>query len=105
MAYFFGFDDCCMICSANVFRLHSLRNELRFHQSWFATVSTSIRLDHANQGFKVLHIFCVGHVVGLVVGRNSMLSLLESIRALLVVVETAATLQVLAVCNECKNYD
>jgi hypothetical protein len=89
-AYFFGFDDCCAICGGDVFRLHSLRNELHCHQSWFATVSTSVRLDHTNQGLEVLHILCVGHVVGLVVGRNLMLTLLESVRALLVVVKTAA---------------
>jgi hypothetical protein len=88
-AYFFGFDDCCAICGGDVFRLHSLRNELRCHQSWFATVSTSVRLDHTNQGLEVLPILCVGHGVGLVVGRNSMLSLLESVRALLVVVKMA----------------
>jgi hypothetical protein len=89
-AYFFRFDDCYVICGGNVFRLHSLRNKLHCHQSWFATVSTSVRLDHANQGLEVLHILCVGHVVGLVVGRNLMISLLESVPALLVVVEMAA---------------
>ncbi len=65
-------------------------NKLRCHQSWFATVSTSVRLNHANQSLEMLHILCVGHVAGLVVGRNLMLGLLESVRALLVVVETAA---------------
>jgi hypothetical protein len=38
----------------------------------------------------MLHILCVGHVVGLVVRRNSVLSLLESARALLVVLKAAA---------------
>ena len=63
---------------------------IRVCDAWFATVCTSVRLDHANQGLEMLHILCVGHVVGLVVHRHLMLSLLESPRALLVVVETAA---------------
>ena len=30
-SYFFGSDDCCAICGGNIFRLHSLGNDLRCH--------------------------------------------------------------------------
>ena len=89
-AYFFGCDDCRAVCSVDVFRLHSLSNELCHHQSWFLTVLNSVRLDHANQGLEVLHILCVGHVVGLVIRRNLMLHLLKGTGTLLMVVEAAA---------------
>ncbi len=88
--YFFGFDDCRAVCSVNVFRLHSLSNELCRHQSWFSTISTSIHLDHANQGLEVFHILCDGHFVGLVIHRNLMLCLLKGTGTLLMVVEAAA---------------
>ena len=76
-AYFFGFDDCRPICQVNVLRPYSLSDELHRHESWFSTIRTSVRLDHADQGLEVFHILCVGHVVGLVVCRHSMLCLLE----------------------------
>ena len=90
MAYFFGLDDFHVACSINVFRLHYLSNELCRHLSWFLAVRTSVHLDYANQHLEVLHILCIGHVVGLVVRRNSMLYLLEGIGTLLMVVEAAA---------------
>jgi len=76
--------------SVDIFRLHSLSNELRRHQSWFLTVRTLVHLDRANQGLEVLHILCVGHVVGLVIRRNLMLCLLEGTGTLLMVDEVAA---------------
>ena len=91
MTYFFGFDDDCpAVCSVHVFMLHSLSNELHRHQSWFLTVRTSVRLDHANQGLEVRHILCVGHIKGLVIRRNSMICLLKGTGTLLMVVEVAA---------------
>jgi len=90
MAYFFSFDDCRPICQVNVCRPHSPSNEFHCHKSWLLTICTSVRLNHADQGLEVFHILCVGHVVGLVVRRHSMLCLLEGIGALLTVVEAAA---------------
>jgi hypothetical protein len=90
VAYLFGFDDCRPICRVNIFGPHFLSNELRCHKSWLLTVRTSVHLYHADQGFEVFHILCVGHVVGLVVRRHSMLRLLEGIGALLMVVKAAA---------------
>ena len=89
-AYFFGLDGFHAACRINVFRLHSLSNELRRHQSWFSAIRTSIRLDYANQRLEVLHILCVGHAVGLVVRRNSMLCLLVGIGTVLMAVKAAA---------------
>jgi hypothetical protein len=89
-AYFFGFDDCRPICRVNVFRPYYLSDELRCHESWFSTICTSVHLDHSDQGLEVFHILCVGHIVGLVVCRHSMLRLLEGIGALLMIVEAAA---------------
>ena len=83
-------DDCHAVCSVDIFRLHSLSNKLRRHQSRFWTVRTSVRLDHSNQGLEVLHILCVGRVVGLAIGRNSMLCLLKGTGTLLMVIEVAA---------------
>ncbi len=90
VAYFFGFDDPHVVCSVDLFGLHSLSNELRRHQSWFSAIGTPIRLDHSNQGLEVLHVLCVGHVVGLVIRGDSVLRLLKGICTLLMVVEAAA---------------
>ncbi len=82
VAYFFGFDDYRTVCSVNIFGLHSLSNKLRRHQFWFLTVRTSLCLDHVNHGLEVLHILCVGHVVGLVIRGDSVLRLLKGIGTL-----------------------
>ena len=89
-AYLLGFLDICIIHGGNVFELHSLRNKLCCHQSWFATVRTSVRLNYTNQGLEVLHILCVGHLVVLIVRRHSMLCLFKDIHFLLVVAKAAA---------------
>ena len=47
-------------------------------------------LNPANQGLEMLHILCVGHIMGLVVHRHLLLCLLKGPSALLVVVEAAA---------------
>ena len=43
-----------------------------------------------NQGLEMLHILCVGHIMGLLVHRHLLLCLLKGPCALLVVVEAAA---------------
>jgi hypothetical protein len=90
MEHLFGLLDNFLASGINVLGLHSLHNKLCGHQPWLLTMHSPVRLDNANQSLEMLHILCVCHIVALVVHWHSMLCLLESPCALLMVIEVAA---------------
>ncbi len=67
MAHLLDLLDLVLAGDVDVLGLHSLRNELCGQQLRLSTVRSPVHLDNANQGFEMIQILCVCHLVALVV--------------------------------------
>ena len=81
----FGFADFSVLCCGDVF-VSSVDTSSNLRPYTPSVMSQ----PRQNQGLEMLHILCVGHILGLLVHRHLLLCLLKGPCALLVVAEVAA---------------